>query len=183
MAAAAVPHDDRLSTVHQALRAGASVAELAAATGIDPWFIDQVASVEEHARQIARGWPPAAGTLRAAKRAGLSDAQIAEIAGAGEDEVRRHRHELGIRPVFHTVDSRPSCGMAAAATSAARPPAGPRQCSGAPGLSSERSAFCSASGKLRPIAIASPTDFMWVDSAGFAPGNFSNANRGTLTTT
>ena len=51
------------------------------------------------------------------------------------------------------------------------------------GFSSERSAFCSASGKLRPMAIASPTDFMCVVSTGSAPGNFSNANRGTLTTT
>ena len=49
--------------------------------------------------------------------------------------------------------------------------------------SSDRSAFCSASVKLRPIAIASPTDFMWVVSVGSAPGNFSNANRGTFTTT
>ena len=50
-------------------------------------------------------------------------------------------------------------------------------------LSSERSAFCSASVKLRPIAIASPTLFMCVVSVGSAAGNFSNANRGTLTTT
>ena len=50
-------------------------------------------------------------------------------------------------------------------------------------FSSERSAFCSASVKLRPIAIASPTDFMCVVSVGSAPGNFSKANRGTLTTT
>ncbi len=33
------------------------------------------------------------------------------------------------------------------------------------------------------MAIASPTLFMWVVSVGSAPGNFSNANRGTLTTT
>src|SRR5204862_222154 len=55
--------------------------------------------------RIAQGWPAPAETLRAAKRAGFSDAQIAEIAGITEDEVRRHRHELGIRPVFHTVDT------------------------------------------------------------------------------
>ena len=36
------------------------------------------------------------------------------------------------------------------------------------GSSSERSAFCSASVKLRPIAIASPTDFMCVVSVGSA---------------
>jgi len=49
-------------------------------------------------------------------------------------------------------------------------------------LSSDLRAFCSASGKLRPMAMASPTLFMWVVSVGSAPGNFSNANRGTLTT-
>jgi hypothetical protein len=37
--------------------------------------------------------------------------------------------------------------------------------------------------KLRPIAIASPTDFIVVVRVGSAAGNFSNANRGTLTTT
>ena len=74
VAAAAVPHDGRLSTVHQALRAGASVAELAAATGIDPWFIDQVASAEEHAATnrawlaVARGNPPRGQTGRVLRR-------------------------------------------------------------------------------------------------------------------
>ena len=47
----------------------------------------------------------------------------------------------------------------------------------------DRSAFCSASVKLRPIDIASPTDFIVVVRVGSAAGNFSNANRGTLTTT
>ena len=46
-----------------------------------------------------------------------------------------------------------------------------------------RRAFCSDSVKLRPSAIASPTDFMWVVRVGSAPGNFSKAKRGTLTTT
>ena len=55
--------------------------------------------------------------------------------------------------------------------------------SGPVGLSRLRCAFCSASAKERPIAIASPTDFMWVVSVGSAPGNFSNANLGILTTT
>ena len=62
--------------------------------------------VEEHALRH-RAWLARlpAETLRAAKRAGFSDAQIGEIAGTAEDEVRRRRHELGIRPVFHTVDT------------------------------------------------------------------------------
>ena len=49
--------------------------------------------------------------------------------------------------------------------------------------SRERSPFCSDSGNVRPIAIASPTDCMRVPSTSGAPGNFSNAHRGILVTT
>ena len=50
-------------------------------------------------------------------------------------------------------------------------------------ISSERSAFCSASLKVRPIAIASPTLFICVVSTGSACGNFSKVKRGHFTTT
>ncbi len=87
------------------------------------------------------------------------------------------------RSAWWTVDIRPSCGTAQRASSSPRSPGGWAQLNGAARSSSERRAFCSASGKFRPMAIASPTDFMCVVSSGSAPGNFSNANRGTLTTT
>jgi len=61
--------------------------------------------------------------------------------------------------------------------------AGPSQWNTDPLLSIERMAFWSASVKFRPIAMASPTDFMVVVSVGSAAGNFSKAKRGTLTTT
>ena len=87
--------------------------------------------------------------------------------------------------------SRPSCGVLVLSSSAAisswcsrsRPLGSGVKSKTAALLSSERSAFWSASVKLRPIAIASPTDFMCVVSVGSAPGNFSNAKRGTFTTT
>ena len=47
----------------------------------------------------------------------------------------------------------------------------------------ERSAFCTASAKLRPTDMASPTDFIEVVSRASAPGNFSKVKRGILTTT
>ena len=49
--------------------------------------------------------------------------------------------------------------------------------------SSDRNAFMNASLNVRPIAITSPTDFICVVSVRSARGNFSNAQRGTLTTT
>lgn len=63
------------------------------------------------------------------------------------------------------------------------PRGSPVQVKELPFFSSDRMAFCSASGKDRPIAMTSPTDFMVVVRPESAPGNFSNANRGTLTTT
>ncbi len=84
-----------------------------------------------------------------------------------------------------TFLSRPSCGTVISSRIAALSSSTHSwdQSNGASLDSSERSAFWSASVKLRPIAIASPTDFMCVVSVGSAPGNFSKANRGTFTTT
>ena len=50
-------------------------------------------------------------------------------------------------------------------------------------VSSDRRAFWKLSVKVRPIAMASPTLFIWVVSTGLVPGNFSNANRGIFVTT
>ena len=61
--------------------------------------------------------------------------------------------------------------------------ASPSQWNCTPPLSIERRAFCSASVKERPIAMASPTAFIEVVSVGSAAGNFSKVKRGTLTTT
>ena len=49
--------------------------------------------------------------------------------------------------------------------------------------SSERRPFCSDSGKVRPMAMTSPTDCIWVPSTPLVPGNFSKAQRGILVTT
>jgi carbamoyl-phosphate synthase large subunit len=101
----AVPHEGRLATVHQALRAGAGVAELASATGIDPWFIDQIKFIEDTSVRLARGRTLDVPALREAKASGFSDAQIAQLRGIAESTVREMRQQLGVRPVFHTVDT------------------------------------------------------------------------------
>ncbi len=105
LARCAVPHDGRLGTMHQAIRAGANAADLAGVTGIDPWFIDQLAAIEEQAKRIAAGGRPSAASIRSAKAAGFSDAQLGQLAGLSETDVRRLRRDLGIAPVYHTVDT------------------------------------------------------------------------------
>ncbi len=101
----AVPHDGRLGTIHQALRAGATVAGLSAASGIDPWFIDQVKFIEETSERLAAGPQLDAPALRAAKAAGFSDTQIGQLRAMTATRVRDLRHALGVRPVYHTVDT------------------------------------------------------------------------------
>src|SRR5580693_3129234 len=105
LASCAVPHDGRLGDVHQALRAGASIAEVAAASAIDPWFIDQIAAIEEHAKRIAHATAVDRQLLAAAKAAGFSDAQIGQLAGRSAAQVRDLRKELGVAPVYLTVDT------------------------------------------------------------------------------
>ena len=48
----------------------------------------------------------AAPELERAKRIGLSDRRLARLTSSTEDEVRRRRTTLGVRPVFRTVDTR-----------------------------------------------------------------------------
>jgi len=102
-----IPHDGRLYTVERALRAGATVEQVAEASGIDPWFVDQVASLVELRAEVTEAPVLDQPLLRRAKRAGLSDRQIAALRPelAGEDGVRTLRHRLGVRPVFKTVDT------------------------------------------------------------------------------
>jgi len=103
--AARRPHDGRLVAVQQAIRAGASVEEVYDSTGIDPWFVDQIVLLDSIANDIAGAESLHIEILRHAKRHGFSDAQIAGIRGIAEMEVRALRHEVGLRPVYKTVDT------------------------------------------------------------------------------
>ncbi|MEV4312221.1 carbamoyl-phosphate synthase large subunit [Actinocrispum sp. NPDC049592] len=100
-------HDGRLYTVERALRLGATVEQVHEASGIDPWFVDQILSLVELRTEIMAAAVLDEPLLRRAKRAGLSDRQIAALRPelAGEDGVRTLRHRLGVRPVFKTVDT------------------------------------------------------------------------------
>ena len=99
------PHDGRLATIHEALRAGASEADAAGATGIDPWFIEQIGHINRVAEHIRHAQALDAVTLTTAKQNGFSDAQIAELRGTTETVIREIRWGLRVRPVYHAVDT------------------------------------------------------------------------------
>jgi carbamoyl-phosphate synthase large subunit len=99
------PTDGRIVAVQQALRAGATASQVFEATKIDPWFIDQIVLINEVANEISSASDLSAQLIRHAKDHGFSDAQIAELRSLTEDSVRATRHQLGLRPVFKTVDT------------------------------------------------------------------------------
>jgi len=102
---ASVPTDGRIVTVQQALRAGASIDEIFAATGIDPWFVDQIVLINEIADEVRAAEALTVEVLRHAKDHGFSDSQLGQLRNLDEAEVRAIRHNEGVRPVFKTVDT------------------------------------------------------------------------------
>ena len=102
---ASTPTDGRIIVVQQALRRGGTVAQLFEATGIDPWFLDQIVLINEVAEFVRTAGELDVDTLRLAKEHGFSDAQIAQLRRDTEPAVREIRHALGLRPVYKTVDT------------------------------------------------------------------------------
>jgi carbamoyl-phosphate synthase large subunit len=105
LATISTPTDGRIVDVQQALRLGASAEDVFEATKIDPWFIDQIVLINEVAEQLRNAETLDTDTLRYAKDHGFSDAQIGQLRGFGETDVREIRHILGVRPVYKTVDT------------------------------------------------------------------------------
>jgi carbamoyl-phosphate synthase large subunit len=99
------PTDGRIVDVQQALRLGATIEQVFEATKIDPWFIDQIVLINEVAEQLRNAETLDTDTLRYAKDHGFSDAQIGQLRGFGENDVREIRHILDVRPVYKTVDT------------------------------------------------------------------------------
>ncbi|MCP4873832.1 MAG: carbamoyl-phosphate synthase large subunit [Proteobacteria bacterium] len=102
------PQSDNVFFLRHALRLGMTIPELHEYTGIDPWFLDQVAQLAERESQVR-----SAGTLKRvddellfrAKRDGFTDIQIAHLLGTTEEKVWLRRKDAGIHPVYKAVDT------------------------------------------------------------------------------
>jgi len=108
------PTPERAFQIKRAFLAGLSAERIAELTRIDPWFIRQLAELVEAEGEFAEWarehWGTGAPEERRAallrmKRLGFADVQLAALAGTSEDEVRRERHALGLRPAYKTVDT------------------------------------------------------------------------------
>ncbi|OBG70935.1 MULTISPECIES: carbamoyl-phosphate synthase large subunit [unclassified Mycobacterium] len=101
------PTEGRLYDIELALRLGASIEDVAQASGVDPWFVAQIAELGRLRSELIDAPVLDADLLRRAKHSGLSDRQIAALRPelAGENGVRSLRERLGVHPVYKTVDT------------------------------------------------------------------------------
>ena len=88
-----------------ALEAGVSIDRLYRATGIDPWFLDQLDQILETERWFESLPSLDAASLRRMKREGFSDAQLGALRGVDEAAIRSQRWKWGIRPTYNVVDT------------------------------------------------------------------------------
>jgi carbamoyl-phosphate synthase large subunit len=104
-----MPGPERILYLADALRHGYSFEDVAKVTGIDPWFVVQIADLVNAENRIREAGLPGLTEkiLRSMKRKGFSDARMAKILGVKEKAVRKRRLELKIRPVYKRVDT---CG-------------------------------------------------------------------------
>ncbi|MCR5094281.1 MAG: carbamoyl-phosphate synthase large subunit [Lachnospiraceae bacterium] len=106
--------DDRIYAISELLWLGVDLQVIYLRTRIDMFFLDKIKKIvdlEKELEEAAAGHgaddpvPVGRDLLYRAKRMGFSDSYIAELTGCSEEEVWKHRRDLGIRPVYKMIDT------------------------------------------------------------------------------
>ncbi|MEP6388510.1 MAG: carbamoyl-phosphate synthase large subunit [Halioglobus sp.] len=101
------PGPDRIWYLGDAFRAGMSVEEVNKYSGVDPWFLVQIQDLittEDSLKSVELAAIDKQ-QMYALKRKGFSDSRLGVLLAQPEQEVRRHRQAMGIRPVYKRVDT------------------------------------------------------------------------------
>ena len=99
-----VTFDDHiLYHVAAAIEAGFDTARISRLSSIDPWFVEKIRRMVQMASSLRKS--DDSGTLREAKRAGFSDAQIGRAWQVPAESVRQARKKMGIVPYMKQIDS------------------------------------------------------------------------------
>lgn len=98
---------NRLWYVADAFREGMTLFEIQELSGIDPWFLAQLEELIALEAEVKQMSLPEinADILRQLKRKGFSDRRLGKLLGVSEQALRKHRHDLGVRPVYKRVDT------------------------------------------------------------------------------
>jgi carbamoyl-phosphate synthase large subunit len=102
------PNSERIFSIRYAMKSGMSVDEIYASTNIDPWFLRHIRDLlktEKEIQSVGRLANVTREQMRAWKREGFSDKQLASWLSSTEIDVRARRKELGVVAVFKQVDT------------------------------------------------------------------------------
>ncbi len=103
----AIPNWERVFYAALAFQHGLSVEEVSELSGMDPWFLVQVADLvatENRLRHFSAATCPQ-DLLRRAKAEGFADRRLCKVWGVPESVVRERREALGDRPAYLGVDT------------------------------------------------------------------------------
>ena len=101
-----IPGAERLWHIGDALRVGFSIEDIYRWTGIDPWFLAEIADIIDTEAEIQKyGVNQNFSNLRVWKQKGFSDHRIGDLIGVEEKAIRSIRYAENIHPVYKRVDS------------------------------------------------------------------------------
>ncbi len=98
------PTDKRVFAIQKALQRGVSVARIHKLSGIDPWFLEHLKTIEQTADDL-KTRSLSKQLLLTAKQHGFADRVIASLKNTTEDSIRRRRQKLGIVPYIKQIDT------------------------------------------------------------------------------
>ncbi len=101
------PGPDRIWYIGDAFRIGMTIDEVYKFSGVDPWFLVQIKDLidtEDKLKGVGLE-DVSRDRMFGLKRKGFSDIRLGVLLNRAEQEVRKYRQGLGIRPVYKRVDT------------------------------------------------------------------------------
>ena len=101
------PGEKRLWYIADAFRRGWSMEEIFVSCKVDRWFLHQIKEIIDLEKQIEETGLSQIDKnfMLQLKKKGFADARIASLLNIPEEDVRNHRYNLDVHPVFKRVDS------------------------------------------------------------------------------
>ena len=99
------PTPKRIFAIALAMRHGLSVEDIAAITGIDPWFLHRIRYIVDIEQSLLRDRQLSPARLLGLKQMGISDKRIGELVGKTGLEIRALRKKYDILPSVFQIDT------------------------------------------------------------------------------
>ena len=102
-----IPNAERMFYIRYGLLSGMTEQDIFDHTAIDPWFVNQIASIVELEKELSDESLDSISVdkLREAKEAGFSDAQLSHLLDAPRESVKEKRDSEGLNTQFRLVDT------------------------------------------------------------------------------